>query len=139
MKRIIPKLGLDEMVDDKLTEYAQDKVKKINASAAFASVNPSTAVVSAKTIQYAGALTKEDEGTTADTALKNKRRKELEDVLTEQANDCSKIAKGNLPLYLFTGYEAKNTKGKPSGELGAVTGVELFYGDNSGQLKIKIK
>ena len=137
MNKIIPKLGLDDLTDNKLTEYAQHKVEMINATPAFASVNPSTATVSAKKIQYADALVKADDGTVADTALKNKKRAELEELLTAQATDCARIANGNLPLYLNTGYEAKKTKGSPVGELSAVTGVELFYGDNSGDLKIK--
>ena len=54
---------------------------------------------------------------------------------TLQAQDCAKIANGNLALYLTSGYEARDTKGSPTGPLPAVTGLELFYGDNPGELK----
>lgn len=159
---IIPKLELHKLRDDELDEYAQEKIDKINAinippspppppppdpapapAAAdtagsanpFARVNPSTEQVNAKNIEWRAALAKADDGSKADTALKDQRRKELEALLTLQATDCAKIANGDFPLYLRTGYEAKNTQGSPTGELPAVTGLLLFYGDNDGELK----
>ena len=137
MSKIIPKLGLDDLGYDMLEVYAQDKVEKINTSPAFISVNPSTATVSAKLTQYADAIVKADNGTVAGTAYKKQKRAELEELLTLQALDCARIANGNLASYLTTGYEAKNIKGSPVGLLPAVTGVELFYGDNAGELKVK--
>ena len=138
---IIPKLELHKLQDAELLEYAEDKVQKINATnppgvpGPFASVNPSTAQVQSKLNEYAQALVSADDGTVADTELKNQRRAELEALLTLQANDCALIANGNLALYLETGYEAKDTQGHPQGELPAVTGLELFYGDSDGELK----
>lgn len=135
MSHIIPKLGLFSINDAALSEYAQDKIDKINAAPAFAAVNPSTATVNAKNQQYIAALVKADNGTKSDTALKDQRRAELEELLTLQALDCVKIANGDLALYLTTGYEAKDTKGQPTGELPQVTGVALSYGNNAGELK----
>jgi len=139
MTPIISKLGLSHISDSALGEYAQDKIEKINAASAFAAVNPSTATVGAKKTQYENALVAADNGTKGATALKDQRRTELEELLTAQAIDCARIASGNLALYLTTGYEAKDTKGNPVGELPEVTGVELGYGANSGELKLKFK
>lgn len=135
MNKIIPKLGLHNINDDGLGEYAQDKIDKINASPAFAAVVPTTAALQTKKNNYEIALVASDNGTTADTALKDQRREELEEMLTAQAIDCAKIASGDLALYLTTGYEAKDTQGSPTGPLPQVTGVELDYGDNTGELK----
>ena len=107
MSKIIPKLGLDDLTDTRLGEYAQDKIEKINASPAFAAVVPSTAAVQTKKDDYENAVVTTDEGTKADTALKNQIRSELEQLLTDQAYHCAKIASGNLTLYLATGYEAR--------------------------------
>ena len=137
MLRIIPKLKLISITDQGLAEYTQDKIDKINAAPAFAAVLPSTATVDAKKIQYQAALVKADDGNKADTALKVQRREELEDLLNLQALDCARIASGDLALYLTTGYEAKNTKGSPVGELPLVGGVELIYGTGAGELKLK--
>src|ERR1051325_4550781 len=135
MNRIIPKLGLDDLKDAQLVAYARDKVEKINAAPEFAAVNPSAAAVQAKTNEYEDALVRTNDGTRADTQYKRQLRIELEQLLTAQAHDCARIANGNLPLYLQTGYEAKNIKGHKHGELPAVTGIKLFYGDNDGELK----
>ena len=40
-------------------------------------------------------------------------------------------------MYLSTGYEAKNTKGAPTGTLPAVEGLKLFYGENDGEIKAR--
>lgn len=137
MKKIIAKLRLSRITDAALGEYAQDKIDKINAAPAFAAVNPSTATVQTKTDDYEDALVAAIDGTKGATALKDQRREELEELLTAQAIDCAKIASGDLALYLTTGYDAKDTKGNPVGELPAVSGVELDYGPNSGELKLK--
>lgn len=136
MSAIIPNLGLKEIRDAKLPEYALDKVKKINAGgAAFGGVVPSTAQVSAKVVVYENALVAADDGTKSDTSAKNDRRTELEEMLTLQAQNCAEIANGNMTLYLTTGYEAKDVEGSPVGILKAVTGLLLDYGVNAGELK----
>lgn len=137
MKKIIAKLRLSRITDAALGEYAQDKIEKINLAPAFAAVVPSTATVQTKTDDYEDALVAAINGTKGATALKDQKREELEELLTAQAIDCAKIASGNLALYLTTGYEAKDTKGKPVGELAAVTGVELSYGNSPAELKLK--
>jgi len=137
MKRILPKLGLKFLLDTELTEYTQDKIEKINSVVAFSGIVPSTVAVSTKKIQYAAALVKTDDGTKADTAFKNQMRQELEQMLTEQAADAARISNGDIALYLSTGYEAKNTKGSHSNFLPQVTRLELFYGDNAGDLKAR--
>ena len=135
MTPIIPKLGLSHIPDSAIGEYTQDKIGKINAAPAFAAVNPSTAEVQTKKDDYEDAVVKADDGAKADTALKNQIRNELEELLTAQAFDCAKIANGNLPLYLTTGYEARDTKGSPTGPLGQVADRKLAFGDNEGELK----
>lgn len=135
MSVIIPKLGLKDIPDAKLPEYAKDKVVKVLANSAFASVAPSPAELAGKTNQYEEALVKSDEGTKADTSAKDDRREELEEMLTLQAQNCAEIAAGNMTLYLRSGYEAKDVEGKPVGILGAVTGFLLAYGANDGELK----
>jgi len=91
--------------------------------------------VQTKKNDYETALVKAINGTTADTALKDQRRAELEVMLTQQAQNCAVIANGDLALYLTTGYAAKDTKGTPTGPLPQVSGVELDYGDSTGELK----
>ena len=113
----------------------KDKVVKVLANSAFASVAPSPAELAGKTNEYENALVKSDDGSKADTKAKNNRRTELEEMLTLQAQNCAEIAAGNLELYLKTGYEAKDVKGKPVGILEAVTGLLLGYGANDGELK----
>lgn len=135
MSVIIPKLGLNDITDAKLPEYSRDKVTKVGATSAFAAVVPTTAQLAAKTTQYETALVASDDGTKAQTSDKNDRRKELEEMLTLQAQNCAEIANGNMTLYLKTGYEAKDVEGKPVGILEAVTGLLLDYGDNDGELK----
>ncbi|MBI4946188.1 MAG: hypothetical protein HY840_07280 [Bacteroidetes bacterium] len=137
MRNIIPKLGLKFLRDAELTEYAYEKVEKINAAAGFAGIVPSAADVRAKTLQYDAALVKADNGTRADTAKKNALRTELEQMLMYQASDAARIASGDMALYLRSGYAAKNVKGSPGGELPEVRGVQLSYGNNTGELKIK--
>jgi hypothetical protein len=135
MSVIIPKLGLKEIEDAKLPEYARDKVTKVGGSSSFAAVVPTTAQLAAKTTQYETALVKADDGTKADTEAKDDRRRELEEMLTLQAQNCAEIAAGDKTLFLTTGYEAKDTEGSPVGQLAAVTGLLLDYGDNAGELK----
>lgn len=139
MDKIIPKLSLRSIPDSGMGEYTDDKSGKINAAPAFAAVNPSTATVNAQKVIYEAALVKADDGNKADTALKDAEREKLESMLTLQAFDCAKIANGDLPLYLSSGYEARDTKGSPTGPLPAVTGLELFYGDSPGELKASWK
>lgn len=135
MAVIIPKLGLNDLHDSELPEYTQDKVDKVTASGAFAAVEPSPGDLETKKDEYEDALVKADEGTKADTEAKDNRRKELEEMLTLQAQNCAEIAAGDLALYLTTGYEAKDTEGSPVGALAAVTGFLLDYGVNAGELK----
>jgi len=135
MSTIIPKLGLRELRDSALPEYAQDKVDKITASGAFAAVEPTPAEIEGKKDEYETALVAADDGNRAQTEAKDNRRKELEEMLTQQAHNCAEIANGNLELYLESGYEAKDTAGSPVGPLEAVTGLLLDYGDNAGELK----
>ncbi|MBI4947437.1 MAG: hypothetical protein HY840_13675 [Bacteroidetes bacterium] len=135
MLHIIAKLGLRSISDAGLGDYAQDKIDKINAAPAFAAVDPSTATLQTKTDEYESALVKSDNGTVADTALKDQRRAELENLLTIQAQNCAVIANGDLPLYLTTGYGARDTKGSPTGHLPAVTGLNLFYGNSPAELE----
>ena len=138
---IIPKLELHKLRDDELDEYAQEKIDKINLANSgggahpFDPVTPTTSTVNDKNIEWRAALVAADDGTVADTAFKDQKRKELEALLTLQAQSCATLANGNLALYLTTGYEAKNTAGAPTGQLPAVTGLELFYGDSDGELK----
>jgi len=137
---IIPNLGLHDIEDAQLGEFAQDKINKINAlggGSVMAAIVPSTGTVSDKNVAYEAALVKSDDGTRADTQTKNDRRDELEVLLNAQAIDAARLANGNLSLYLSTGYKAKDTKGTPTGPLPAVTGVLLDYGDSAGELKIK--
>lgn len=135
MSTIIPKLGLHDLTDAKLPEYAQDKVAKIKASSAFGGLSPSAGEVEAKIKLYETALVAADEGTKSETQAKNVARKALESILTLQAQNCAEIADGDLALYLSTGYEAKDVEGTPVGILEAVTGFLLDYGDNAGELK----
>ena len=136
MNKIIPKLSFHYIKDTELDDYAKDKVTRINTVPAFAAVNPSAAQVENKTIDYVKAVVKSDDGNKADTALKKQRRMELETLLALQAQDCARIASGDLALYLKSGYDAKNTKGSPTGELPQVTQVALAFGNNIGELKI---
>ncbi len=139
MSTIIPKLGLHDIIDAKLPEYAKDKVVKVLANSAFASVAPSPAELAGKITEYEEALVKSDDGTKAETSAKNDARRALEEMLTLQAQNCAEIAAGNLTLYLRTGYEAKDVEGTPVGILEAVTGFLLAYGDNAGELKANWK
>ena len=132
---IIPKLELHLLRDDQLDEFAQEKIDKIKLAPAFDTVVPKPSEVDDKNKEWRNALVKADDGSKADTALKDRVRKELEALLTLQAQNCAEIANGDLPLYLTTGYEAKDTQGAPTGELPAVIGLELFYGDSDGDLK----
>ena len=134
--RIIPKLELGSLTDTELLEYAQDKVHKLTlAGESFPGINPSISQVQSKHDEFETALTNADNGTVAQTAYKNQIRAELEALLTLQAGDASRIANGNMALYLLSGYRAKNTHGHPHGELPMVTNLELFYGDSDGELK----
>lgn len=138
MTVIIPNLGLFSIKDAALGEFAQDKINKINAlggGSVFATITPSTGTLSDKNVAYENALVKADDGTRADTEDKDNKRELLEDALTAQAIDAARLANGNLALYLSTGYKAKNTAGTPTGELPAVTGLLLDYGDSAGELK----
>lgn len=136
MTQLIPKLKLHDINDSALSEYATDKVTKVSTNVVFVAVNPSTAAMAAKEQEYSAALVKTDNGTKADTAYKKQKRKELEALLTAQAQDCARIANGDLAVYLSSGYEAKDIKGSPKGTLRQVTGVSLFFGNNDGELKI---
>ncbi|MEK6614887.1 MAG: hypothetical protein AABZ32_02075 [Bacteroidota bacterium] len=101
----------------------------------FANVQPTTAQLDAKNIEWRAALVASDDGTKADTAFKIQVRAELEAMLTLQAQNCAEIANGDLALYLRTGYEAKDTQGSPTGKLPQVTGLHLSFTNNTGELK----
>src|SRR6185436_4810464 len=103
----------------------------------FDSLVPTPAQLQAKLDEWRAALIAADEGTKADTYRKNAVRAELEAMLTLQAQNSAEIAAGNLTLYLSTGYDAKDTQGKPTGVLPRVEGVALAYGDSEGEIKIK--
>jgi hypothetical protein len=90
--------------------------------------------VQTKKTQFETALAAADNGTKGATAIKDQRRDELEQLITLQAYDCAKISNGDMPLYLTTGYAARNTKGSPTGPLSQVTGLSLDYGKNNGEL-----
>jgi hypothetical protein len=135
MSIIIPKLGLHDIHDGDLVEYALDKVTKVGGNAAYAAISPSPAQVEAKTNQYEQALIASDDGNKAQTGTKNTRRAELERMLTLQAENCAEIASGDLNLYLTSGYEAKDTVGTPVGELGQVLITKVEATENVGELK----
>jgi len=132
---IIAKLELADLTDSALITYTQEKIQKLTGNAPFAMVNPTLVMLQAKLDEYVLAVGKASDGTTADTIAKNARRKELQELLTLQAFDCSRISAGNMEKYATTGYAAKDTAGTPVGELSATTEI-LFrdYGKNNGQL-----
>ena len=137
MTTIIPVLGLRNIIDGKLEEYALDKVAKINAAGAvYSSLNPSTAEVEGAAEDFKDALVAADEGTKADTEEKDDLRKTLEEKLTLQAQNCAEIANGNLTTDLKSGYEAKDVKPGPVGELEAPDMHKLEPTQNEGELKI---
>ena len=135
MSRIIPKLGLHDINDGDLVTYTQDKIDRINGLAAFGGVVPTPGTLNAKKNQYQAALTASVQGNTSQTEAKNNRRAELEELLTQQAENCAEIADGDLPLYLSTGYAAKDTEGTPIGELGQVLNLKLKTTETIGELK----
>lgn len=133
---IIPKLELHKLRDDEMDEYVQEKINKMDeASPAFNAVVPSPSDMNAKNIQWRAALVAADDGTKAQTEFKNQVRRELEAMITLQAQNCAEVSNGNMVLYLSSGYEAKDTQGSPTGELPPVTGLELFYGESEGELR----
>ncbi len=134
MSKIIPNLGLSKLRDAEMESYTQDKIDRINALTAFAAVIPSTADMSTKLAEWIPLQQKALDGSTTDTAAKDQKRVELEEVIDAQAHSCAAIAKGDLALYLQTGYKAKDTKGTPTGPLPQVTGFELHFGNNEGEL-----
>lgn len=137
MSTIVPKLELQDITDGDLEEYALDKVAKITAAgASFPGITPTTVQVGNKANQYKNALVAADEGTKADTSTKNTRRRELEALLTLQAQNCAEIANGDIDLYLLSGYEAKDVAGSPVGELAKPDLLTVDPTDNIGQLKI---
>ena len=136
MSTIIPKLGLNDITDGDLEEYALDKVAKINdAGPAFSGLDPSTAELEGKANDYKDALVAADEGTKADTETKNVERSELQAMLTKQAQNCAEIANGNLATYLLSGYEAKDVEGSPVDELAKPDLLTVDPTDNEGELK----
>ena len=44
-----------------------------------------------------------------------------------------------MTIYLTSGYDAKDTKGSPIGELGKVIGLEVDYGNDDGELRANWK
>jgi len=135
MSRIIPKLGLRNITDSDLVTYAQNKIDNISGLAAFAAVVPGPATLNNKNKQYEAALADAVQGDKSQTATKDALRAELEELLTRQAENCAEIANGNLPLYLSTGYDAKDTAGTPVGELGQVLNMRLKPSEIIGELK----
>lgn len=136
MSTIIPVLGLQEITDGNLEEYALDKVTKINAAGTiFNSLNPSPAELEGKANDFKDALVAADEGTKADTEEKNVQRTELEAMLTLQAQNVAEIANGNLVTYLLSGYEAKDVTPSSVGELGRPDMHKVEPTDNEGELK----
>jgi len=117
MAKIIPKLGLHGLTDNDLQTYAKDKIDKIGAEPAFAAINPTVGQLNTKYNQYRTALSATQDGNKSQTETKNERRQELEDLLTDMATDAAKIADGDVPLYLKTGFDRKDTQGTPVGEL----------------------
>ncbi|MCH9029162.1 MAG: hypothetical protein IH819_06005 [Bacteroidetes bacterium] len=137
MATIIPKLDLVNITDGDLEEYALDKVVKINAAgSSFPGLTPTTGQVGTKANDYKNALVATDEGTKAQTSTKDTRRRELEGLLTLQAQNCAEIADGDIDLYLLSGYEAKDVAGSPVGELAKPDLLTVDPTDNIGQLKI---
>jgi hypothetical protein len=137
MSIIIPNLDLENINDGDLEEYALDKVVKITAAGStFPGLTPTTGQVGTKANDFKNALVAADEGTKADTSTKNTRRRELEALLTLQAQNCAEIAAGDKDIYLLSGYEAKDVKGSPVGELAKPDLLTVDPTDNIGQLKI---
>jgi hypothetical protein len=136
MSTIIPKLELVSIIDAKLEEYALDKVAKINdAGSVYSGINPGTAEVEGKAEEFKDALVAADDGTKADTEAKDDLRKELEAMLTLQAQNCAEIAAGNKEIFLKSGYELKDVKPGPVGELEAPDMHKLKSTQNIGELK----
>lgn len=133
---IIPKLKLGRQTDSQLNAYAEEKYDKLNGNAAFAGVSPSAADVEARRVDFSAKMAKANDGTKADTEAKNQVRRALEEMLTLQALDCARIAAGDLAVFLTSGYEAKDVKGAPVGELGTTDEIVFRnYGKNAGELQ----
>ena len=56
MAKIIPKLGLNDLRDDELDTYAQNKVDKLTGNMAFSGIDPSAGDVGSKLTEYQNAL-----------------------------------------------------------------------------------
>ena len=132
---IIPKLGLKEQTDGELVDYAANKVLKLTNNVPFAAVDPTALAIKGKNDAFILAVAKALKGSEQDTREKNTLRKELEEMLTLQASDCALIAGDDTVLFGTTGYQAKDTKGSPTGELVTPENI-LFrkYGNTPGQL-----
>ncbi len=132
---IIPNLGLKELSDSELGEYADNKVQKLTGNVPFAAIDPTAPAVKAKNDLFKDAVAKAIKGSVQDTEVKDGLRVELSEMLTLQASDAAHIAGNDAILYGTTGYGKKDTKGNPVGELDTPENI-LFrkYGNTPGQL-----
>lgn len=77
-------------------------------------------------------------GSPYDTAVKNEARLELEKVLAELAFYVNKVAKGNLPVLLSSGFQVSGDQRTQYVPL-RVEGVKLSDGRQSGQLLLRFE
>lgn len=138
MKRIPKALsGYKRMSDEHLSTLAATIHTAMESNAYFDTPTPELADVKLVIDEFDDKLAMaRRKGSPYDTAVKNESRQDLEKVLAELAFYVNKVAAGNLPMLLSSGFPVSGEHRKQYVPL-RVEGVRLSDGRQSGQLVLR--
>ena len=122
--------------DNDLTEVSQLIINKLTGNTYFLNPPVTLIIVQTATDDYSTALVQAKDGTKADTADKNAKRKILEGYLSQLADYVNDTAKGDLVMLEGSGCPLSKVP-EPIGILPAPESFKVSEGDDPGEAKIE--
>jgi len=121
--------------DKEINLKADSIITEMTGNEYFPTPNPPLATIKECNDRFTAALVKTVDGNKQDTAIKNKIRVELDDLLHQLALYVQGVSGGDEAIILSSGYDV-NRKGAPVGPLAKPTNLKVKAGENKGSLLI---
>lgn len=137
MKKQKARIDFTRVKDNDLTEVAQLTHDRLNGNPDFPALPVPILTLKTGISEYSVALVKAKDGTKQDTAIKNVKRKNLEDMLAENGNYVNLIADGDLVKLEGSGYPVTKQP-EPIGVLNQPKSFKVTDGIDPGSVTIEI-
>ncbi|PTN07900.1 fibronectin type III domain-containing protein [Mangrovibacterium marinum] len=135
MSKAIIDFSSSRFTDAGLSVNTNQIIEKMTDNSAFPDPDPSLETIQTANDNYFQSLDNAKNGTPEDTAIKNKLRKELEQLLHQVGEYVQFTSKGDELLILSAGFEVAR-KRETVGALPKPKTLELKPGDNKGSIRL---